>query len=126
MKLRQFAQFILVLSALLFVGTGCKKEIPPPTALPVEQFATEFPKAFGTAPSEIKDLANQVVAAVQAKDYSQAFALVQKLTTTPGLNKDQQNLMARALLTVNEQLAAAQSQGDQNAAQTIQTYNRSK
>jgi len=126
MKLRHFTQLVVAFGLLLAIGVGCKKDIPPPTALPVEQFAAEFQKTFANAKSEIKDLANQIVTAVQAKDYSKAFGLVQNLTATPGLSKDQQNLIARALMTVNEQLAAAQTQGDQNAAQTVETYRRNK
>jgi hypothetical protein len=37
-----------------------------------------------------------------------------------------QSVLARALLSVNDLLAAAQSQGDQKAAQTIQTYRRNR
>ena len=111
---------------LLISGWGCKKEVPPPTVLPVDQFAATFDKAFAGAKAETKDLATQIVAAVQAQDYSKAFAQLQSLTSVPGLTKDQRNVLARALLTVNDLLAAAQSQGDQKAAQTIQTYQRNR
>jgi hypothetical protein len=116
-----FALFLL-----LIAGLGCKKDVPPPTVLPVDQFAATFNKAFAGAKAETKDLAAQIVTAVQAQDYSKAFSQLQSLTSVPGLTKDQQHVLARALLTVNDLLAAAQSQGDQKAAQTIQTYQRNR
>jgi hypothetical protein len=116
----------LALLLLLISGLGCKRDVPPPTPLPVDQFAATFNKAFAGAKAEAKDLAAQIVTAVQAQDYSKAFAQLQSLTSAPGLTKDQQSVLARALLTVNNLLAAAQSQGDQKAAQTIQTYQRNR
>jgi hypothetical protein len=92
----------------------------------VDQFAVTFNKAFAGAKAETKDLAAQVVTAVQAQDYSKAFAQLQSLTSAPGLTKGQQSVLARALLTVNELLAAAQSQGDQKATQTLQIYQKNK
>ena len=92
----------------------------------MDQFAATFNKAFAGAKAETKDLATEVVTAVQAQDYPKAFAQLQYLTAAPGLNKEQRSVMARGLLTVNELLAKAQSQGDQKAAQTIQTYQRNR
>ena len=111
---------------LLITGLGCKKDVPPPTPLPVEQFAATFSKAFAGAKAEIKDLAGQIVKAVQAQDYSTAFGQLQTLTSAPSLTQDQQSVLGRALLTVNDLLATAQSQGDQNATQTIREYQRNK
>jgi hypothetical protein len=116
-----FALFLL-----LIAGLGCKKDVAPPTVLPVDQFAATFNKAFAGAKAEAKDLAAQIVTAVQAEDYPKAFTQLQSLISVPGLTKDQQSVLARALLTVNDLLAAAQSQGDQKAAQTIQTYQRNR
>ena len=111
---------------LLISGLSCKKDIPPPAPLPADQFAATFDKAFAGAKAETKDLTTQVVTAVQAQDYPKAFEQLQSLTAVPGLNKAQRSVVARALLTVNELLAAAQSQGDQKAAQTIQNYQRNR
>jgi hypothetical protein len=124
----RFCATALTLAVLLplICGLGCKKDIPPPAALPADQFGATFDKAFAKAKPEAKELATQVVAAVQAQDYPKAFSQLQYLAATPGLNKEQRNVVASALLTVNELLAKAQSQGDQNAARTIQTYQRNR
>lgn len=111
---------------LLISGLGCRKDVSPPVPLPVDQFAATFNTAFAGAKAEAKDTAAQMVTAVEAKDYSKAFAQLQSLMSTPGLTKDQQSVLARALLTVNDLLATAQSQGDQKAAETIQIYQKNK
>jgi len=116
----------IALLLLLISGLGCKKDVPSPTVLPVDQFAATFNKAFAGAKAEVKDLAAQIVTAVEAQDYSRTFAQLQALTSSSGLTKDQRSVLARALLTVNDLLAAAQSQGDQKAAQTIQIYQKNK
>ena len=120
------ASTALALLSLLISGLGCKKDVPPPTPLQADQFAAAFNKAFAGAKAETKDLAAQIVTAVQTQDYSAAFAQLQTLISAPGLNKEQQSVLARALLAVNELLAAAQSQGDQKAVQTLQIYQKNK
>jgi hypothetical protein len=126
MKPLRATNITLALLLLLTSGLGCRKDVRPPSPLPADQFAATFNKAFAGAKAEAKDLAAQIVTAVQAQDYPKAFAQLQSLTSAPGLTKGQQSVLARALLTVNDLLAAAQSQGDQKAAQTIQTYQRNR
>ena len=116
----------LALLLLVITGLGCRKHTPPPVPLQLHEFASTFNPAFARAKTETKDLAAQIVTAVQAQDYSTAFAQLQTLTSAPSLTKDQKNVLARGLLTVNELLAAAQSQGDQKAAQTLQIYQKNK
>jgi hypothetical protein len=116
----------LALLMLLISGLACRKNIPPPVPLPVNEFGSTFTPVFSRAKAETKDLATQIVVAAEAKDYSTAFARLQTLISAPSLTKDQQSVLARALLTVNDLLAAAQSQGDQKAAQTIQHYQKNK
>ena len=83
-------------------------------------------QAFSKAKPEIKELANQVVAAVQAEDYSKAFLTIQNLASQPGLTKDQVSVASRATLTVNSLLQAAETKGDKQAAQTLQIYRKDK
>jgi hypothetical protein len=120
------ARFALVLLLLGLAGFGCSKNVPPPVPLPADQFTATFNKAFAGAKAETKELSDQIVTAVEAKDYSKAFTVLQSLFSAPSLTKDQQGVLARASLTLNDLLAAAQSQGDQKAAQTIQIYNKNK
>ena len=108
--------------ALLFVltlGLGCNRTTPAPTPLSAEELPAALAKAFSKTQSDTKDLASQVVAAVQTQDYSKAFLTVQTLASRPGLTKEQLSVVSRATLTVNSLLQDAQSKGDANAAQTL-------
>jgi hypothetical protein len=115
--------------ALLFVltlGVGCNRTSPPLAPLSAEELPAALEKAFSKAKPDAKDLANQVVASVQAQDYSKAFLAIQSLASRPGLTKDQLSVTSRATLTLNSLLQAAQTKGDPQAAQTLKTYRRDK
>jgi hypothetical protein len=118
----------VALAALLGLafGVGCNRSTPPPTPLPVEELPAALEKAFSKAKPEIQDLANQVVAAVQAQDYPRGFQTIQNLASRPGLTKQQVSVTSRATLTVNSLLQAAEAKGDRNAAQTLQIYRKDK
>jgi len=116
----------LALVLPLLFGAGCDRSSAPPAPLAVEELPAAFEKAFSKAPPEAKEVATQIVAAVQAKDYSKAFLGLQSLTSLPALNKQQVNVAASALLTVNTLLQAAQAQGDTKAAETIQHHRATK
>jgi len=121
--------FKCVTLAFLFalsLGVGCNRNVPPPTPLTAEELPGALEKAFSTAKPEAKDLATQVVTSLQAKDYSKAFSGIQALPSVPGLTKEQVNITARATLTINELLQAAQVQGDAKATQTLQQHRINK
>jgi hypothetical protein len=115
--------------ALLLVGifgVGCNRSSPPPTPLSVEEMPAALGKAFTKAKPDVKALANEVVASVQAQDYSKAFLTIQNLASMPALTKEQLSVTSRATLTLNGLLQAAQTKGDPQAAQTLNTYRRDK
>lgn len=100
---------------------------PAATPFTEAELAGEIEKAFATAKQpEAKDLAGQVVAALQAKDYSKAFWAIQTLSAVQGLSKDQAMVAARATLTIHTLLQSAQTQGDTQAGQTLQRYLQTK
>ena len=117
---------VLPLLLALACGTGCNRSVPPPTPLTAEELPTVMQQAFNEASSDVKQVAEQVIAAVQAQDYSKAFTGLQNLSALPGLTKEQSTVASRATLTVNSLLQAAQAKGDQKAAQTINTYRKDK
>jgi hypothetical protein len=126
MKTLNLESTVLAVLLGLAFGAGCNRSTPPPTPLPAEEMPAALEKAFSKAKPDVKELANQVVAAVQAKDYSKAFLTVQNLASRPGLTRDQTSVTSRATLTVNSLLQAAESRGDKQAAQTLQTYRKDK
>ncbi len=104
---------------LLACSPGCSHSNSPPPPLALDQLPAEFEKAFKRAPADPQGLANQVVASVRARDYGKAFMDLQALAGLPGLTKEQTLLVARGTLTLRESLQAAQSQGDQKAAEIL-------
>jgi hypothetical protein len=118
--------FALALLLPWMFGLGCSRNVAPPEPLPVEQLPAAFQQAFDKAQPQAKELADQVVAAVQAKDYAKALSGVQLLVSLPGLTKEQSQVTSRSLLTVNGLLQSAQAQGDPAAAQTLKVYRGTK
>ena len=111
---------------LLGLGLGCDRSSTPPTPLPAAEFSAVFDKAFSKAKPEVKEFANQLVAAVQAQDYSKAFNGLQSLAGREDLNKEQVSIISRASMTINTLLQSAQAQGDQKATETIKNYHSTK
>ena len=126
MKPFSFKSVALPVVLGLALGVGCNRSVPPPTPLPVQEIPAALQKAFEKAKPDLKDLANQVVAAVQAQDYSKAFLTIQNLASRPDLTKDQVSVTSRATLTVNSLLQAAETKGDKKAAQTLKGYRTDK
>ena len=116
----------LALLSLIICSLGCEPKASMPAPLPVAELPGALEKAFRVAPAEAKDLAGQVVALVRAQDYPKAHPQLMALAATPKLTREQVDVTARGLITLNELLQAAQAQGDQKAAETLQTYRINK
>jgi|SRR6266850_1346945 len=117
---------VALLLATLF-SVGCNRSASgPPAPLPIEQVSAALQKAFGNAKPENKALADQIVTTLQAQDFSKAYYQMQNLASAPGLNKEQQSVTSRAVLTLNTALQSAQSKGDAQAAETLKTYRVNK
>ena len=108
------------------LGMGCNRSSAPPTPLSAAEFPAAFEKAFSRAKPEVKDLATQLVAALQSLDYSKAHAELQTLAGLPELTKEQITITSRGFLTVNTLLQEAQAKGDAKAAETIKIYRETK
>jgi hypothetical protein len=115
-----FAWTVCLTFTLTLLSPGCKREAGPPPPLAAEQIPAEFAKTFGNADSEVKALADKVVAAVQEKDYAAAYLVVQNLCAAPNETEPQRMLATRAMLTLTGLLKAAEAQGDQKAAEALQ------
>lgn len=115
-----------ILFFLLLFLAGCNRSSTPPPPLSLEELPADFQKAFAKAKAEAKALSDEIVAAVQAKEYPKAYIGLQTLVGQSGLSKEQQSLAARAVLAVNTALQTAQAQGDQQAAETLAIQRRMK
>jgi hypothetical protein len=116
----------LGLILLWLAALGCSDSTPPPAPVAADQLPGLLEKTFAKAKPELKDLAGQVISALQAQDYPKAYLVLQNLAGATGLTRDQSSLASRGLMCVHELLQSAQSKGDQNAAATLDFQRRSK
>ena len=86
----------------------------------MEELSPALDKAFGKATAEVKALASQIAGELKLPDYPKAYFDLQALSGKSGLTKEQASIVGRGLLCLNNVLQAAQSNGDQKAAQTLQ------
>ena len=120
------ASFALAVLVVLLLTPACRKSSAPPPPLAIEQVPAALSKAFKKTNPEVKELVNQIISAVQAQDYSRAYLGFQNLAVKPGLDKEQQDVTARGVMTLNTVLQSAQSSGDSKAAETLKTYRVNK
>jgi len=114
----------LLLSALL-ASSGCSKS-GPPQPLPPEQAPTELTQAFTKAKPELKVMAGQAVAAIEAKRYPEASVLLLELSSNPALDAKARDVVTRTTLSVNQLLRDAQTNGDPQAAEHLRRLQQSK
>lgn len=126
MNLNYAKQICLALGLAAWGACGCSRNAGPPPPLAAEQIPAAMEQAFHQAAAETKEAAGQVVSAVQSKDYPKASAVAQALSERPDLTSDQRLLVARALLTLNGLLQAAQAHGDENAAAALKFHQMTK
>ncbi len=105
---------------LLIGAAGCSDSAKPVQPVAVTEVPGLLNTAFKDAPEPAKGLAAQVVGAVEKKDWSQASVLAGALLTAPGSSAEQNKLVGRCLLAINEQVNAAAAAGDQQAEQLNQ------
>jgi hypothetical protein len=126
-ELSSFRKFGFCLSLLaLLIASGCKKPDGPPPPVSLEQLPSALEKAFAKGKPEAGEPLGALQKALRDKDYPKALMAMQAVAALPGLNKEQANVAAAGLVSINNALQEAQSQGDQNAAQTLQTYRATK
>ena len=116
----------IVPGLLWLAAAGCTRSSTLPAPLAAEQIPAEVQKAFTKAAPHIKEVAEQMIASLQKKDYPAAYQDVQFLCNMPGETKQQRLLAARSMLTITGLLQAAQAQGDQQAAAALKVYQSTK
>ena len=116
----------LIAASLLVLSPGCRRAEGPPPALTLEQLPVAIEKAFAKPKPDASESLATLLAALREKDYPKAFTALQAVSAVPGLTKEQASVSASGLMTLNNALQDAQGQGDQSAAQTLQTYRATK
>lgn len=116
---------VLSICFVLAVAGGCSRN-QAPAPLPADQAPSVVENAFKEADPQVKTAATEVVEALQRKDNIKAFFELQDLSSRSDLTPEQREAASRSMLSVNEQLRAAASQGDQQAAEALQVYRARK
>ncbi|MBI2950090.1 MAG: hypothetical protein HYY23_20850 [Verrucomicrobia bacterium] len=111
--------------AFLLVG-GCTKEATPPKPIAIEQAPTSLQEVFKGAGAEAKQLVDDAVAALGAKDFGKALFALQSLSGRSDLTAPQRDMASRSLLAVNQALAEQAGSGDQSAQQVLQFQRSTK
>ncbi len=120
------AYWLFGLLLAIALATGCREAARPVTAIPLEEIPTALTKAFASGKAETRDLTGQTAAAVQAKDYVKASTLLETLRQRPDLSNEQGRTVAGAALSVHAALVAAESSGDQQAAEVLKAQQMTK
>ncbi|HEV2211162.1 MAG TPA: hypothetical protein VG167_20550 [Verrucomicrobiae bacterium] len=125
---RPRAACVVLASSLLLavLGSACSKQTPPPQVMTAEQLETALDHAFSSAKTDLRQLETDIVSALKTPDYSRAYLQLQKLSSQTGLNNQQNQVVASGLLSVNQLLQTAQTQGDTNASQVLHNYRATK
>ncbi|MBM3881778.1 MAG: hypothetical protein FJ387_18985 [Verrucomicrobia bacterium] len=117
-------RFLVLAHCLFFLGwllaAGCSQKVTAPEPLALDQVSSSLATAFQGAKVELQTLASAAAGAVDTQRYDQALLALQSLSTQSGLSPEQRDIAARAMLTVNQELAAQATTGNQAAQQTLQ------
>jgi hypothetical protein len=117
---------VLLAIGFALLAAGCHRSSAPPPPMAIEELPGAFQKAFSKAQADAKESANEVIAAVQTKDYAKAYAVLQNLLAQAGLTPEQRSVTARGLLAVNSALRSAQAHGDATAAETLRQIRQNR
>ncbi len=126
MKSLPFVAAVALSALALLPLAACSKSEAPPPALSLQELPSALQTAFAKAKPDAKGPLEVTLAALQTNGFSQALDALQFLSAVPGLTKKQANVAAAGLITINNALQEAQSKGDEQAAQTLQSYRRNK
>jgi hypothetical protein len=112
-----------LLAVALLTGCGDKAG---PQAISIETAPDVVNNAFATAAPDIKQAADKVVSRAAAGDYAGSYFSLEALSSNPDLTPEQRLSLAQTQLAVMEKLNEAAEQGDERAAQAIQTHRARK
>ncbi|MGO8696574.1 MAG: hypothetical protein ACLQVY_02490 [Limisphaerales bacterium] len=102
---------------------GCERDDSPNLApLPLDQLPAAVEQSFQKADPELRADASNAIGDVQKSDLSAAFQDFTELNSKGSLSLKQHTLLARALMTLSQQLTDAADRGDEQAAETLRHH----
>jgi hypothetical protein len=111
---------------VLSLATGCGERNQAPTPMPLEQIPAALQSVAQNADADVKAKAAAAIAALKGTNVTQALFLVQALANRTDLTSQQQETIARCLLTVVAQVQSSATNGNEEAAAAIQYRRESK
>jgi len=112
-----------VLSWAVLLLAGCGRDDNPNLApLPLDQLPAAVEESFQKAGAELRADADNAVGDVRKNDLSAAFQDFTELNSKGNLSPKQHTLLARALMTLSQQLTDAADRGDEQAAETLRHH----
>jgi hypothetical protein len=100
--------------------TACGK--PPPSS----PSAANVQQAFKGTRADVREFADQAVAAESKGDLSTAFVHYRALSLNPELTPEQRNLANQSMIEMNKKLHEASGKGDAEAEKVLQMYRATK
>lgn len=112
---------------LLVLTAGCGSgNNPPPAATTPEQAVPTMEATFEGAPEEARQEVQTAITAIQSQDDTAAYLSLESLSQKKELTPEQRQAMTEAWMAVNRRLAAAASNGNENAEALLNRYRSSK
>jgi len=116
---------LIACGVILTIAMACSKNEAPKT-LSAEELPKAVTEAFNKAKPQTKKLALDVLDMMKKKEYAKALPAIQGLCAIADLDKNQRTVASQLLLTVNNDLQAAQAQGDAAAQSLINSQQIAK
>lgn len=111
---------------LLTLIPGCTDSAKPVEPVSLAEIPSLVNAAFKDAKDPAKSLASQVVDAVEQKDWAKASVGAEALLSAPGTTAEQNKLVGRCLLAINQQVNEAAAAGNAQAEQLQQVRRAEK
>jgi len=92
----------------------------------IEQAPATLESTFADASAESKAAADRAIAALNAGNDPQAYLELQALAARTDLTREQQDLVAGAMIAVNQRMQASAASGDENAARNLELHRTMK
>lgn len=120
------AAFLAGASLVVLLTTGCEREAKQPEAISTEQITGNVPEVFKGAPAEVRQLAADVVEAINQQDFATAWGKLQDLNAREGLTPGQKDFVAQSIASVGAEVQKAEETGNEEAQKALQFHRANK
>lgn len=115
-----------LLAAFALLGGGCGESSTPLQEISTQEIVGNVPGVFDGAPAEVRQLAADVVAAIEQQDFTTAWDKLQVLGGREGLTDAQKEFVAESLASVGAEVQKAEEAGNEAAQQALQFHRANK